>query len=87
MRNKLLKMDLTHQGNPLTISESKTIEDFGNSLGLNQGFVKDLRSVILDVLDGNIGDIGKVKYVKIKDLELGDIKIFLEKLFKTGFLD
>ena len=80
-------MDLTHQGNPPTISESKTIEDFGNSLGLNQGFVKDLRSVILDVLDGDIGDIGKVKYVKIKDLELGDIQIFLEKLFKTGFLD
>lgn len=43
-----------------------------------------LRTVFLAVENG---DLGMLKSIGIKDSELGDVKFFLEKLVKTGFLD
>ena len=68
----------------MIISESKTIEDFGDSLNLHRSDVEHLRSVFLAVENG---DIGMLKSLGIKDSELGDVKFFLEKLVNTGFLD
>ena len=65
-------------------SESQTIEDFGETLHLDQSDVEHLRSVFLAVENG---DIGMLKSLGIKDSELGDVKFFLEKLVNTGFLD
>ena len=66
------------------ISESQTIEDFGETLHLDRSDVEHLRSVFLAVENG---DIGMLKSLGIKDSELGDVKFFLEKLVNTGFLD
>jgi len=68
----------------IALSESKTIEDFGESLNLHRSDVEHLRSVFLAVENG---DIGMLKSLGIKDSELGDVKFFLEKLVNTGFLD
>ena len=65
-------------------AESQTIEDFGETLHLDQSDVEHLRSVFLAVENG---DIGMLKSLGIKDSELGDVKFFLEKLVNTGFLD
>ena len=76
-------------GNPtfnaeISILESQTIEDFGETLHLDRSDVEHLRSVFLAVENG---DIGMLKSLGIKDSELGDVKFFLEKLVNTGFLD
>merc|ERR1711884_606216 len=68
----------------IALSESKTIEDFGEKLNLHRADVEHLRSVFLAVENG---DIGMLKSLGIKDSELGDVKFFLEKLVNTGFLD
>lgn len=46
--------------------------------------LEHLRSVFMAVENG---DLGMLKSIGIKDSELGDVKFFLEKLVKTGFLD
>lgn len=46
--------------------------------------LEHLRSVFMAVENG---DLGMLKSLGIKDSELGDVKFFLEKLVKTGFLD
>ncbi|TRY78731.1 hypothetical protein TCAL_12846 [Tigriopus californicus] len=68
----------------IALSESQTIEDFGNALNLQRSDLEHLRSVFLAVENG---DIGMLKSLGIKDSELGDVKFFLEKLVNTGFLD
>lgn len=65
-------------------SESQTIEDFGAALHLMRSDLEHLRSVFMAVENG---DLGMLKSIGIKDSELGDVKFFLEKLVKTGFLD
>ena len=65
-------------------SESKTIEDFGETLHLDRHDIEHLRSVFLAVENG---DLGMLKSLGIKDSEIGDVKFFLEKLVNTGFLD
>ena len=64
--------------------ESKTIEDFGQTLHLDRHDIEHLRSVFLAVENG---DLGMLKSLGIKDSEIGDVKFFLEKLVNTGFLD
>jgi len=68
----------------IALSESQTIEDFGDTLHLDRSDLEHLRSVFLAVENG---DIGMLKSLGIKDSELGDVKFFLEKLVNTGFLD
>ena len=65
-------------------AESQTIEDFGKALDLMYGDVNHLRSVFMAVENG---DMGTLKALGIKDSEIGDVKFFLDKLLKTGFLD
>lgn len=66
------------------LSESQTIEDFGAALHLMRSDLEHLRAVFMAVENG---DLGMLKSIGIKDSELGDVKFFLEKLVKTGFLD
>lgn len=66
------------------LPESQTIEDFGATLHLMRSDLEHLRSVFMAVENG---DLGMLKSIGIKDSELGDVKFFLEKLVKTGFLD
>ncbi|XP_017793412.1 PREDICTED: prohormone-4 [Habropoda laboriosa] len=68
----------------IALSESQTIEDFGAALHLMRSDLEHLRSVFMAVENG---DLGMLKSIGIKDSELGDVKFFLEKLVKTGFLD
>lgn len=68
----------------VALSESQTIDDFGQALHLMKSDVEHLRSVFMAVENG---DIGMLKSLGIKDSELGDVKFFLEKLVNTGFLD
>ncbi|XP_042203825.1 prohormone-4-like isoform X3 [Homarus americanus] len=68
----------------VALSESQTIDDFGDTLHLLRSDVEHLRSVFMAVENG---DIGMLKSLGIKDSELGDVKFFLEKLVNTGFLD
>lgn len=70
--------------NDRVFSESQTIEDFGAALHLMRADLEHLRSVFIAVENG---DLGMLKSIGIKDSELGDVKFFLEKLVKTGFLD
>merc|ERR1712106_179305 len=65
----------------IALSESQTIEDFGETLHLDRSDLEHLRSVFLAVENG---DIGMLKSLGIKDSELGDVKFFLEKLVNTG---
>eukprot|EP00096_Caligus_rogercresseyi_P008822 TRINITY_DN2858_c0_g1_i1.p1 TRINITY_DN2858_c0_g1~~TRINITY_DN2858_c0_g1_i1.p1 ORF type:complete len:198 (-),score=16.53 TRINITY_DN2858_c0_g1_i1:369-962(-) len=68
----------------IALSESQTIDDFGDKLNLARSDVDHLRSVFLAVENG---DVTMLKSLGIKDSELGDVKFFLEKLVNTGFLD
>ncbi|XP_050686360.1 prohormone-4-like isoform X2 [Eriocheir sinensis] len=68
----------------IALSESQTIDEFGEALHLLRSDVEHLRSVFMAVENG---DIGMLKSLGIKDSELGDVKFFLEKLVNTGFLD
>lgn len=68
----------------IALSESQTIDDFGDFLNMSSSDVEHLRSVFLAVENG---DVGMLKSLGIKDSELGDVKFFLEKLVNTGFLD
>jgi len=68
----------------IALSESQTIEDFGDTLNLDRHDLEHLRSVFMAVENG---DIGMLKSLGIKDSELGDVKFFMQKLIYTGFLD
>merc|ERR1712142_995998 len=68
----------------IALSESQTIEEFGDKMKLHRTDVEHLRSVFMAVENG---DIGMLKSLGIRDSELGDVKFFLEKLVNTGFLD
>nr|CAG4645137.1 EOG090X0E3B [Leptodora kindtii] len=68
----------------IALSESQTIGDFGAALRLMRADLEHLRSVFVAVQNG---DMNELTAIGIKDSELGDVKFFLEKLTKTGFLD
>jgi len=68
----------------IALSESQTLGDFGAALRLMRSDVEHLRSVFLAVHNG---DMTVLTSLGIKESELGDVKFFLEKLIKTGFLD
>nr|CAG4638752.1 EOG090X0E3B [Cyclestheria hislopi] len=68
----------------IAISESQTIGDFGTALHLMRSDLEHLRSIFVAVQNG---DLAVLTALGIKDSELGDVKFFLEKLIKTGFLD
>merc|ERR1712179_258470 len=68
----------------IALSESATIDDFGDKMHMHRTDVEHLRSVFMAVENG---DIGMLKSLGIRDSELGDVKFFLEKLVNTGFLD
>ena len=65
-------------------AESQTLGDFGAALRLLRSDVEHLRSVFVAVHNG---DMTVLTSLGIKESELGDVKFFLEKLIKTGFLD
>jgi hypothetical protein len=46
--------------------------------------LEHLRSIFAGIQSG---DMTALASLGIKDAELGDVKFFLEKLIKTGFLD
>lgn len=68
----------------IALSESQTIGDFGAALHLMRNDLQHLRSIFAGVQEG---DLSVLASLGIKDAELGDVKFFLEKLIKTGFLD
>nr|CAG4651349.1 EOG090X0E3B [Simocephalus serrulatus] len=68
----------------IALSESQTIGDFGSALRLMRSDLEHLRSIFTGV---QAGDMTLLASLGIKDAELGDVKFFLEKLIKTGFLD
>nr|CAG4642062.1 EOG090X0E3B [Eurycercus lamellatus] len=68
----------------IALSESQTIGDFGSALRLMRSDLEHLRSIFVGVQSG---DMTALASLGIKDAELGDVKFFLEKLIKTGFLD
>ena len=68
----------------IALSYSQTIEDFGRELRLQSADVEHLRSLLIAVENG---DNGELKSLGIKNSELGDVKVFLEKLVNTGFLE
>ena len=68
----------------IALSYSQTIDDFGRELGLKKADVEHFRGVLVAV---EIGDDGRLKSLGIKDSELANVKLFLEKLVNTGFLD
>ena len=68
----------------IALSYSQTIEDFGRELRLQSADVEHLRSLLIAVENG---DDGELKSLGIKNSELGDVKVFLEKLVNTGFLE
>lgn len=76
--------DIKWENNKSQFVESQTIDDFGAALHLMRSDLEHLRSVFMAVENG---DLGTLKSIGIKDSELGDVKFFLEKLVKTGFLD
>lgn len=82
-RNRLAKLGGVDNV-AIALSESKTIEDFGEALDLERHDIEHLRAVFLAVENG---DLGMLKSIGIKDSEIGDVKFFLEKLVNTGFLD
>lgn len=68
----------------IALSESQTIGDFGAALRLMRSDLEHLRSIFVGV---QAGDMTALASLGIKEAELGDVKFFLEKLIKTGFLD
>ncbi|XP_046651980.1 IDLSRF-like peptide [Daphnia pulicaria] len=68
----------------IALSESQTIGDFGSALRLMRSDLEHLRSIFAGIQSG---DMTALASLGIKDAELGDVKFFLEKLIKTGFLD
>nr|CAG4641225.1 EOG090X0E3B [Eulimnadia texana] len=68
----------------IALSESQTIADFGAALHLMRTDLDHLKAVFVAVQNG---DLGVLTSLGIKDSELGDVKFFLEKLIKTGFLE
>ena len=64
--------------------ESQTIEDFTKVLHLLRADMDHLKSLFLAV---ESGDISTLKKLGVKDSEIGDVKFFLDKLVKTGFLE
>ncbi|XP_054154433.1 IDLSRF-like peptide isoform X2 [Oppia nitens] len=68
----------------VALSESETIEDFGKALHLMRSDLEHLRNVFMAV---ESGDVSLLKSLGIRDNELADLKLFLDKLVTTGFMD
>lgn len=68
----------------IALSESETLEDFGKVLHLMRSDLEHLRTVLMAV---ESGDVSMLKSLGIRDSELGDVKLFLDKMVSTGFMD
>uniref|UniRef100_A0A1W7RA97 Low Density Lipoprotein Receptor n=1 Tax=Hadrurus spadix TaxID=141984 RepID=A0A1W7RA97_9SCOR len=68
----------------IALSESETLEDFGAALHLMRSDLDHLRNVFTAV---ESGDLSLLKALGIRDSELADVKVFLDKLVSTGFMD
>jgi len=68
----------------ITLSESHTVEDFARTLQLSKHDLQNLKMIFMSV---EHGDMGVLSAIGVKDSELGDMKFFIEKFIKTGFLD
>jgi len=68
----------------IVLSESHTVEDFARSLALTSADLHNLKLIFMGVEQG---DLGILSAIGVKDSELGDMKFFIEKFIKTGFLD
>ncbi|XP_076321866.1 IDLSRF-like peptide [Tachypleus tridentatus] len=68
----------------IALSESDTIEDFGKILNLMRSDLEHLRHVFMAV---ETGDLSMLRALGFRDSELADVKLFLDKLVSTGFMD
>ncbi|XP_014669771.1 PREDICTED: IDLSRF-like peptide [Priapulus caudatus] len=68
----------------IALSESKTVEDFGDVLNLLTTDVEHMRNVLAAVEEGNLE---LLRSMNIKESAIGDVKFFLDKLVETGFLN
>lgn len=80
----MIKTSVKINDDVLIVVESQTIGDFAGALRLMRNDVDHLRSIFTGVQNG---DMTALANLGIKDAEIGDVKFFLEKLIKTGFLD
>lgn len=64
--------------------ESETLDDFATALHLMKSDKEHLRNILIAV---ESGDLGLLKSMGIRDSELTDLKLFLDKLVQTGFMD
>jgi hypothetical protein len=75
---------IPNSNNNIISTESETIEDFGKALHLMRSDLEHLRNVFMAV---ESGDLSLLKSLGIRDTELADLKLFLDKLVSTGFMD
>merc|ERR1711994_44655 len=68
----------------IVLSESYTIDDFSEAMKLSSSDLHNLKLIFHSVEQG---DLGVLSAIGVKDSELGDMKFFIEKFIKTGFLD
>jgi len=68
----------------IVLSESYTIDDFALALRLTAADLHNLKLIFHSVEQG---DLGVLSAIGVKDSELGDMKFFIDKLIRTGFLD
>ncbi|KAF7488185.1 IDLSRF-like peptide [Sarcoptes scabiei] len=68
----------------VALSESETLDDFATALHLMKSDKEHLRNILIAV---ESGDLGLLKSMGIRDSELTDLKLFLDKLVQTGFMD
>lgn len=68
----------------VALSESETLDDFAAALHLMKNDKEHLRNILIAV---ESGDLGLLRSMGIRDSELTDLKLFLDKLVQTGFMD
>ncbi|KAH9412723.1 IDLSRF-like peptide [Dermatophagoides pteronyssinus] len=82
-RDALAPLGGSHQV-AVALSESETLDDFASALHLMKSDKEHLRNILIAV---ESGDLGLLKSMGIRDSELTDLKLFLDKLVQTGFMD
>jgi len=82
-RNNMKKLGGV-QNVAIVLSESYTIDDFSEAMKLSSSDLHNLKLIFHSVEQG---DLGVLSAIGVKDSELGDMKFFIDKLIRTGFLD
>ena len=82
--NSVYSRSATNQRSFHSEIESETLDDFASALHLMKSDKEHLRNILIAV---ESGDLGLLKSMGIRDSELTDLKLFLDKLVQTGFMD